>query len=309
MNAARFTVRAAVALVGLLGVSDPFRVASIFSRAAHAAYAGWLLSRVKAAVVDRSVDGHGVFGSAKARFLLNRVGDVAILAVVVGAVLDAVGIPLQSALTLGGFGGIALGLASREAAENLVGGLLLGVTAPFAPGEAIIARKGGSGPPAVEGIVQRVGLINSSVVGFDAVPTTVPNSVFSAAAVTNLSRLKHRRFRQTIGLRYVDVDRVPGVVQGIRSLLAAAPGVDPAKGITVHWVRYAASSLDIEATAFFALGRLEFLDTVQGLLLRISELVRAAGADFAFPTTTIEVAPGAGGVPSILQADGEAANS
>ncbi|KAK1864964.1 hypothetical protein I4F81_007500 [Pyropia yezoensis] len=295
MNAARFAVRAAVAAVGLLGVSDPFRVSAIFSRAAHAAYAGWLLSRIKAGVVDRSVDGRGPLGSAKARFLLNRVGDVAILAVAGGSVLDAVGIPLQSALTLGGFGGIALGLASREAAENLVGGLLLGVTAPFSPGDAIIARKGGSGPPAVEGVIRRVGLVNSSVVGFDGVPTTVPNSVFSAAAVTNLSRLRHRRFRQTIGLRYADALRVPRVVDGIRQLLVATPGVDPSKGIIVHWVRYAPSSLDIEAVAFFELSRLAFLDTVQEVLLGISRVVADAGADFAFPTTTIDVAPSAGG--------------
>lgn len=299
MNAARFGVRAAVAAAGLVGVSDPFGVSAVFSRAAHAAYAGWLLSRVKARVVDRSVDGRGPFGSAKARFLLNRVGDVAILAVAGGAVLDAVGIPLQSALTLGGFGGIALGLASREAAENVVGGLLLGVTAPFSPGDAIIARKAGSGTAAVEGVVRRVGLVNSSVVGFDGVPTTVPNSVFSAAAVTNLSRLRVRRFRQTIGLRYADAARVPAVVDGIRALLAATPGVDASKGITVHWVRYAPSSLDIEAVAFFSLGRLAFLDTVQQVLLGISRVVADAGAEFAFPTTTIEVAPGAGGVPSL----------
>lgn len=208
-----------------------------------------------------------------------RAGDVAIAALLAGAVAEAAVVPPRSALALGGFGGIALGVASRQAAENLLGGVVLAATAPFVPGDAIRARGGGGGSsaPAVEGKVTSVGLLRSVVVGWDGVQTSVLSSLFTAALITNVSRVTSRRFRQLLRLRPEDIGRVPAVVGALRELADAFPDVERGRG-GVHLKQFAWDSLHVELTVFFVLSRPRYRDAVQQLLLAVHRVVTEQGA-------------------------------
>lgn len=253
------------------------------ARLAYTLYVGVALSTVKAAAIARSTAGRGPFRSRRRRFFLNRAGDVAIVGVLAGAAADAAGVPLRSVLAVGGFGGIALGLASRQAAENLLGGVILGVTSPFVPGDAIRVRRGGGGggsggSVSVEGKVASVGTFRSIVVGWDGVPTSVPNSVFTAALITNLSRVASRRFRQHLPLRSTDAAAVPAVVAALRRLLDAHPSVEGDRG-GVHLRSFGRGSVDVEVTVFFhGLTRGAYREAVQQLLLDIHAVLTAHGA-------------------------------
>ncbi|KAK1864579.1 hypothetical protein I4F81_007124 [Pyropia yezoensis] len=136
------------AAAGRGGASAAMATRGVLPRVARLAYTlfvGVALSTAKGAALARSAAGQGIFRSPRHRFLLNRAGDVAIVGILAGAAAEAAGVPLRSALAVGGFGGIALGLASRQAAENLLGGVVLGVTSTFVPGDKVRVRRGGSG--------------------------------------------------------------------------------------------------------------------------------------------------------------------
>lgn len=248
------------------------------ARLAYTLYVGVALSAVKAAAIARSTAGRGTFRSPRRRFFLNRAGDVAIVGALAGAAAEAAGVPLRSALAVGGFGGIALGLASRQAAENLLGGVILGVTSPFVPGDKVRVRRGGSVGGSVEGTVASVGLFRSVVIGWDGVPTSVPNSLFTAALITNLSRMASRRFRQRLPLRAADMAAVPAVVAALRRLLGANPAVEGDRG-GVHLRAFGRGSVDVEVTVYFrGLTRGEYREAVQQLLLGIHAVLTAHGA-------------------------------
>ncbi|GAB0496996.1 hypothetical protein MMPV_008319 [Pyropia vietnamensis] len=256
-------------------------VLSRVARLAYTLYVGVALSTVKAAAIARSTSGQGPFRSPRYRFFLNRAGDVAIVGVLAGAVADAAGVPLRSVLAVGGFGGIALGLASRQAAENLLGGVILGFTSPFVPGDAIRVRRGssgGSGGVSVEGKVTSVGPFRSVLVDWDGVPTSVPNSLFTASLITNLSRMASRRFRQRLPLRAADMPAIPAVVASLRRRLADNPAVEDERG-GVHLCEFRRGSVDVEVTVFFrGLTRGEYREAVQQLLLDIHSVLSAHGA-------------------------------
>jgi hypothetical protein len=83
--------------------------------------------------------------TAANKFLLKR-GSSILLWVGLGLVcLDAVslnvGVAVGSLLSFAGVGGLALGLATKDLASNLVGGCLVFVTQPFVEGDVIMSEK------------------------------------------------------------------------------------------------------------------------------------------------------------------------
>jgi hypothetical protein len=103
--------------------------------------------------------------TAANKFLLTR-GSSILLWVALGLVcLDAVslnvGVALGSALSFAGVGGLAVGLATKDLASNLVGGCLVFVTQPFVEGDTIAFEKL---PPSK---VAHIGWYQTTVVGDD----------------------------------------------------------------------------------------------------------------------------------------------
>lgn len=103
--------------------------------------------------------------TAANKFLLKR-GSSILLWVALGLVcLDAVslnvGVALGSLLSFAGVGGLAVGLATKDLASNLVGGCLVFVTQPFVEGDTIAFEKL---PPSK---VAHIGWYQTTVVGDD----------------------------------------------------------------------------------------------------------------------------------------------
>ena len=114
---------------------------------------------------------------------------VAITAVVS---LQSLGFDVNSLLALGGIGGLVLGLAGRDISENLLSGLMVLTTKPFAVGD--IVRFYGPNRREVHGVVLDIGWYRSTIRSFDFEVFVVPNSVFTSAVLLNISR-RGRTFR------------------------------------------------------------------------------------------------------------------
>lgn len=207
--------------------------------------------------------------------------------------LQALGFSISGVLAFGGIGGLAVGLAARDLLANFFGGLMIFLDRPFAVGEWIR-----SPDREIEGTVEEIGWRLTVIRTFDKRPLYVPNSVFATLAVENPSRMQNRRIYETFGLRYEDIGTMAAVVSEIEKMLRSHDAIDTKQTLMVNFVEFEAYSVDFFVYCFTKTTVwTDFHVIKQDVLLKISEIVAAQGADFAFPTQTLHVdpEPGVGG--------------
>ena len=152
---------------------------------------------------------------------------------------------------------------------------------PFAEGDWINVST-------FEGTVERIGWYHTQIRTFDREPLFIPNSLFATTPIENPGRMYNRRIKEEIGLRYEDIGQIADVVQEVKAMLHQHPAIDPEQTILVNFNQWGDSSINVLIYAFTKTTVwAEWLDVQQDVFLRIAEIVRIAGADFAFPSTTV----------------------
>lgn len=233
-----------------------------------------------------------------AKFVIVCVGIVAVLEewnFNVGAVLGGLGL---------------IGMAVAFGAQNLIANLFAGITIfldrIFAKGDWIRAGD-------VEGTVEEIGFRTTKVRRFDKALTTVPNSKLAGDAVVNFSRMTNRRIFWKIGLEYrTSEEQLRTVVNGMRDYIMTSADfeTDPARAVTlIHVDSFNDSSIDIMLYCFTRTTTwTEWMRVKEVLAYRIKEIVEAAGASFAFPSSSIYVETLPFGAPEAFPARAEAAD-
>jgi MscS family membrane protein len=219
--------------------------------------------------------------------MISKLITAAVILITVLMMLNTLGIDIVALLAVGGLGGIAIGFAGKDVFANFFGGFMLYVTRPFVIGDWISSPEKN-----LEGHVETIGWYLTQIRSLDKRPIYVPNATFSTVVVVNHSRMSHRRLYMTIGLRYEDLGVIDQVVTDIHKHLKTHPDIDHREAIIVAFNNYNAYTLDILISAFTnKVGWAEFLTAQQHILLEIGSMVHRHGADFAFPTTTLELPP------------------
>jgi MscS family membrane protein len=209
------------------------------------------------------------------------------LSVVISSALVALptlGIEIGALLAFGGVGGIAVGFAAQDLLSNFFGGLMIYLDRPFAIGDWVR-----SPDREIEGTVESIGWRLTVIRTFDKRPLYVPNSVFTKLALENPSRMTNRRIRETIGIRYQDSERMEGIIDSVKAMLTTHEDIDAEQTLIVNFNAYNSSSLDFFIYCFTKTTNwIRFHEVKQDVLLKIVEIVHTNGADFAFPTTTLD---------------------
>lgn len=220
---------------------------------------------------------------------VHAIGKLARAAVSITAVLVAlqtVGISIAGLLAFGGMGGIAVGLAARDLLANVFGGVTIYLDRPFAVGDWIR-----SPDQEIEGTVEEIGWRRTLIRTFDMRPLYVPNSVFTTISVENPSRMLNRRIKETIGVRYDDLDQVPAILADIRTYLNESPLIDQSRTLMVNFNQFGASSLDFFIYCFTrTVVWTEYHAQKEEVLLTIASIISRHGGEIAFPTRTLHVA-------------------
>jgi MscS family membrane protein len=181
--------------------------------------------------------------------------------------------------------GIGVGLAARDLLSCFFGGLMIYLDRPFAVGDWIRSPDGD-----FEGTVEKIGVRLTRIRTFDQRPLYVPNSIFSTTAVENPGRMSNRRIFETIGIRYEDVSKMAAIVQDVEQMLRANPEIETARTLMVNFTAFAPSSVDFFIYTFTKTTNWQQYHKVkQDVLLRITKIIEAHGAQIAFPTSTIHV--------------------
>lgn len=151
-------------------------------------------------------------------------------------------------------------------------------------GKAIVAKLSCLEPPCPDSPP-----FQSLNTGFDELVTTIPNTQLSDVRISNKSRMKFSRVKQNLHFRYLDLDKIPGLVDEIKGEIAkSCPKVvtDGSHTFRVRFVDYAADHVVVLVDC-----RLrnppsgeKYYEARQGVLEAIARAVKRKGVQFSLPT-------------------------
>ena len=200
------------------------------------------------------------------------------------AALDQLGVPVSGLLTGAGVAGLAISLAAQSTLSSLIAGITLVLEHPFGIGDYIILSN-------VEGTVEDISFRSTRIRNADNVVITIENSKVCAEYIQNANQRTSRLWQFTLGLTYdTTEEQIQRVTQDLTQLLQDQPTVQP-NGVTVTLDKFNDYSLDILVRVYLTtLPYADYLKERHRLNLLIMQTVKNAGCEFAFPTTTVEMA-------------------
>lgn len=251
----------------------------------------WFLTRFSLRMQTTLIERPGTGSERADRTTVEAFGKLIRLSIVVTAalvVLQTLGFSISGVLAFGGIGGIAIGFAAKDMLANFFGGLMIYLDRPFVVGDWIR-----SPDREMEGTVEYIGWRLSRIRTFDMRPLYVPNSIFTNIVVENPSRMSHRRIYETIGVRYDDLSKMNDIVANVKALLLEHQEIDQAQTLMVNFVSFGDSSCNFFVYAFTRTTVwARYHEVKHDILLAIAEVIEKAGAEIAFPTTTVHVPEG-----------------
>ncbi|MHB1215266.1 MAG: mechanosensitive ion channel family protein [Thiobacillus sp.] len=254
-----------------------------------------LISHVTRTVIARNVATGGTLDHTTVD-AFSKLGRFSVFIIAALIILQTLGFSVSGVLAFGGIGGIAVGFAAKDMLANFFGGLTIYLDRPFAVGEWIRSPE-----KQIEGTVEYIGWRHTRVRAFNKNPIYVPNALFTTIVVENPTRMTNRRIKETIGIRYADLDKMAAIVADVRAMLQGHPEIDTDATLIVNFNEFAASSLDFFIYTFTkTVAWVPFHAVKQDVLLKIAAIIQAHGAEIAFPTRTLHL----DSVPAGMQTTG-----
>ncbi|HRD55612.1 MAG TPA: mechanosensitive ion channel family protein [Parachlamydiaceae bacterium] len=218
--------------------------------------------------------------------VINKITTVALFFLAFLMLLEVTHSSLNTLIAFGGIGGLALAFASQEIIANFFSGAMIYLTQPFLLGDLInVPEKN------IEGYVEEIGWYMTRIRTIDKRPVYIPNSIFSKIIVITPSRMTHRQFKETFGLRYEDMPKVAPLIRDVKEMLENHPEVDKRQRIAVYLNTFATYSLDILISAYTKTTSTDaYFELRQSILLSIYQLIEKHGAKAAVPITYVKMA-------------------
>jgi len=226
------------------------------------------------------------FTEAMVEWLI-KAGRVVFVLLGAAAVLEIWGIAVAPIIAGLGLFGVAVALGAQDLFKNLIAGLFVIGERRFNVGDWILVDG------VVEGTVEDIGFRTTTVRRFDRAPVFVPNARLADSAMTNFSRMTHRRIRWIVGLEYRTThDQLTEIRDRIERYLHddEAFARPPEVATFVRIDAFSDSSIDLLIYCFTRTTDWgQWLQIKEHLALAIKRIVEDAGAGFAFPSRSLYV--------------------
>jgi small-conductance mechanosensitive channel len=172
------------------------------------AYTVWLANRLMKLVrysLRRYVSDHPeTFGRMR---IFNRLVDAILYAIAFMITLNIMnvqmGIAMQSILTFGSVGTLAVGLASQGIAREVLNGLMLASSDRLYEGDDVHFGNG------ISGTIVNLGWMETVLRSSDESLLSVPNTELFTQRVSNLSRVRLSQVKQVLNVTVADADHIP----------------------------------------------------------------------------------------------------
>jgi MscS family membrane protein len=268
----------------------------------------WAFYRITTPASALLLKAEGVLTKAMVEWIV-KAAKIAFVVLGAATILEMWGIAVAPIIAGLGLFGVAVALGAQDLFKNLIAGLFVIGERRFHPGDWIHVDG------VVEGTVQQIGFRTTTVRRFDRAPVYVPNARLADNAVTNFSRMSHRRIRWMVGVEYrTSLEQLRQIRDGIeRYILDNDEFADPSEVPTfVRIDSFNDSSIDILVYCFtntIVWG--DWLEIKERLAYAIKEIVEGAGTGFAFPSRSIylETLPDAPEVFPLSPPPGKAARA
>jgi MscS family membrane protein len=250
----------------------------------------WLVSRI----IDRGFH-HAIQSTRSHRkggesilVLIQRITRVAIVIIAVVAASAVFGLDVKTALTGLGIGGLAIALAAQKSLENLIGGVSLLMDKAVQVGD--FCRIGDR-----VGTVEDIGLRSLKMRTLDQNLLVVPNGSLAQMPFENMRARTKLLINQNFSLRIeTQVEQLRFVLDRVKSMLDEHPAIESGSS-RVRVIGFAGSAFELELFAFGKTGDwTEFTAIRQDVVLKLAEIVEAAGTRFAAPTRLTYLSKDAG---------------
>jgi len=244
----------------------------------------WLCSRIlritMEAVESRAI-ASGRAGIGSLVLLGQRVANALLILSAMLLVFRAMGFNTSTALAGVGIGGIAIALGAQKSLENLIGGIAVLSDEVIRVGD--VCRFGSS-----TGVVEDISLRSTRIRTGERTELSIPNGMLATMTVENLTRRDKMLFEVKLGLRYETTpDQLRAVLAETRRMLYEHPKVEQSSA-SIRFTGFKDVSLGLDASCYLlTTNDSEFAAIREDLLLRILEIVQAAGTGFALPSRTI----------------------
>ena len=218
---------------------------------------------------------------------LKKAIKIAFIFIGAATILEIWGIQVGPIIAGLGLLGVAVALGAQDLFKNLIAGILVLSEKRFSQGDWIMVDG------IVEGTVESIGFRSTLVRRFDKAPVHVPNAKLSDNAVTNFSKMTHRRIYWKIGVEYrTSVDQLRQIRDGIEGYVLGSDDFakPPDVATFVRIDSFNDSSIDIMLYCFTVTTNWgEWLAIKEQLAYRIKKIVEGAGTGFAFPSQSLYV--------------------
>jgi small conductance mechanosensitive channel len=202
----------------------------------------------------------------------------AVLAVVVIAALNRLGVATTSVVAIFGAAGLAVGLALQGTLANFASGVMLLVFRPISLGDYVDV--GGTA-----GTVMEIGIFATTLRSPDNIKITVPNSQIYGTTITNYNGYETRRVDMVMGISYDDniqtaMATIDRIVTADKRVLA-----EPAPQIAVS--NLGDSSVDIVVRPWC--NAADYWNLRFDLTRQLKEGLEAAGCSIPYPQRDVHM--------------------
>lgn len=209
---------------------------------------------------------------------LGAAADAGIYAITIFIAADQIGIPSASIIALLGSAGLAIGLSLQGSLANVAGGILIMLMRPFGVQDYIVYDN-------LEGTVQAIGLVYTTLITVDNKKITIPNGSISNASVINVTAQDKRRVDIEVGIGYSsDMKKAKEI---IRRIYESHPLVLVEEGITVYVGELADSAVIIGGRGWTATG--DYWSVRWAIIEQIKDEFDRAGIEIPFNQVDVNI--------------------
>lgn len=250
----------------------------------------WFVSRLADQGFERAVNRTRTQrpGGESILIVMQRLGHVVMLIVALIIAFNLFGFNVKTALTGLGIGGLALALGAQKSLENVIGGVSLLMDKALHIGN--FCKIGNQ-----VGTVEDIGLRSIKLRTLDQSLLVVPNGLLAQMQFENFGPRRKCLINQRFSLRIeTRVEQLRFVLDRVQSMLDQQPAIETETS-RIRVANFAGAAFELELWAYGKTGDwTEFTAIRQDVILKIAEIVEAAGTRLAAPTQLTYLSSDAG---------------
>lgn len=214
--------------------------------------------------------------------ILTKLLKAFLLFIAITGFLQSQGYSVSSILAGFGIGGIAVGMAAKDALANIFGSIELLSDHVYKVGDYVKID-------GIEGYVEDINIRSTKVRDLDNFLISVPNNLAANAVITNVSRAKKRFINITFGVTYsTSNESIQKAQEILKNIAINHKEIHNQFTVAIHDL--GESSINIRFRGYVKSGSYDKFLKVRGEFLgEVIRDFRAANIDFAFPSQSLYI--------------------